>query len=334
MVDLVRVEPAVRVHVVRVLVERRMVQIGSGHRQRFGRVRQVGEHHRRGQHVHRVILPTETRVEQAGDDVRALEIEIIPHALAQQRIRVLPAFEIRGVAEEPCQNRADHRAQPQFGDRVLFRNVVDADLCRSGATHHARTELSDTSQVGGHRLVSVLRIDGNVGVTGFRLVTIVDESETKFFEDGVDFAAERAVQCGELLRLVQDADGRFQLSARFQRYGDAVTGESDQSPVFPVFLVFVVIRADAVEQRFNAVAFVVGHRGIVAVMYRQVFDFHAKTAGAALLAAGFEEFDKAFHMLRIRLGQQVRVRDLWRCHSGHPNEKRHSQHRLRYTENR
>lgn len=169
-----------------------MVQIGSGHRQRFGRVRQVGEHHRRGQHVHRVILPTETRVEQAGDDVRALEIEIIPHALAQQRIRVLSAFEIRGVAEEPCQNRADHRAQPQFGDRVLFRNVVDADLCRSGATHHARTELSDTSQVGGHRLVPVLRIDGNVRVTGFRLVTIVDESETKFFEDGVDFAAERA----------------------------------------------------------------------------------------------------------------------------------------------
>ena len=36
MVDLVRVELAVRIHVVRVLVERRMVQIGSGHRQRPG----------------------------------------------------------------------------------------------------------------------------------------------------------------------------------------------------------------------------------------------------------------------------------------------------------
>ncbi len=334
MVDLIRVELAVGVHVVRVLVERRMVQVGAGHRQSLGRVRQVGEHHRGGQHVHRVVLPVEAWVEQAGDDVGALEVQVIPHALAQQRIRVLRALEIRGVAEEPCQNRTDHRAQTQFQDRVLLVGVVDAHLRGRRTAHHARAELADASQIRGHRLVPVLRIDRNVGVAGFRLVAVVHQAEAKFVEDRIRLAAEPAVDAGKVLGLAQDADRGLHLAARLQRNGDAVARQADQLAVLPIFLVFVVVRADAIQQRADAVLLVVVHGGVVAVVYRQMLYLHAEAARAAALATGFKKFDQALHVLWIRLGQQMRIRNLRRCHARHRNGKPSAQRRRRYTENR
>lgn len=40
-----------------------------------------------------------------------------------------------------------------------------------------------------------------------------------------------------------------------------------------------------------------------------MFDFHTETTGATIPATGFEEFDQAFHMLRVRLGEQMRISD-------------------------
>ena len=193
MIDFVCVEFSIRIHVVRILIECRMMQISSGSFQRFRSVRQISEHHRRAQHVDRIIFPTEARIKQSRNNVRALQIQIIPHALAQQRIRILLSLEIRGVTEEPCENRADHRTQPQFGNRVLFGNIVDADLRRSGATHHARTELADAPQIRGHRLVTVLRIDRNVGIAGLRLIPVINQAEAEIVKHRIDFAAERTI---------------------------------------------------------------------------------------------------------------------------------------------
>ena len=285
MIDLVCVEFSIRVHVVRILIECRMMQIGSRSFQRFRSVRQISEHHRRAQHVDRIILPTEARVKQSRNNVRALQIQIIPHALAQQRIRVLLPLEIRGVTEEPGENRADHRAQTQFRNRILFGNIVDADLRRSGATHHARTELADAPQIRGHRLVTVLRIDGNVGIAGLRLIPVIDQAEAEIVKHRIDFAAERSVNRAQIFRLVQNTQRAFQLTARLKRHGNTFAAKANKPAVLPVFLAFVVIRANAVQQRLDAVLLVIVHGGIIAVMHRQMLDFHTETASSAILAA-------------------------------------------------
>ena len=285
MIDFVCVEFSIRIHVVRVLIECRMMQISSGSFQRFRSVRQISEHHRRAQHVNRIIFPTEARIKQSRNNVRTLEIQIIPHALAQQRIRILPPLEVRSVTEEPCKNRTDHRTQTQLGNRILFRNIVDADLRRSRAAHHARTKLADTTQIRGHRLVTVLRIHRNVGIAGLRLVSVINQAEAKLVKHRIDFAAERSVNRAQILRLMQNTQRTFQLATRLKRHGNTFAPKPNKPAVLPVFLAFVVIRANAVQQRLDAVLLVIVHGGIIAVMHRQMLDFHAETAGSALLAA-------------------------------------------------
>ena len=143
---------------------------------RFGRVRQVGEHQRRGQHVTRVVLPAETLVEQAGGHVGALEVEVVPHALAQQRIR-LRRPRSRGCCGRTMRESARWRCDAHLIDRILLVDIVDAHLGGGGAAHHARTELADAAKEVGHRVIAAFRIDRHVDETRLRLVSVVDETE-------------------------------------------------------------------------------------------------------------------------------------------------------------
>ena len=43
--------------------------------------------------------------------------------------------------------------------------------------------------------------------------------------------------------------------------------------------------ANAVQQRLDTVLLVIVHGGIIAVMHRQMLDFHTETTGSTLLAA-------------------------------------------------
>ena len=316
-VDLVRVELAVRVHLPRVLAEGRAVQfLGArpgGHD--LGRVRQIGEHERRGQHVDRVILPTVTRVEQARQHVGALEVEVVPHALAQQRPRVRLPFEIRGVAEEVRQDRADDGAEAHLVDGVALVHIVDADLGGGGAAHHAGAELANAAEVVGHRIVAVLGVDRHIGEAGLGLIPVVDQTEIEVVENRIEFAAEFRIQRVQVGRLFKDADGGLHLPARLQRDGDARAAEAHQMPVLPVLLLLVVVRGEALEQRFDAVGLVIRHGGVVAVVHRKMLDLHAEPTGAALRTPVLEEPDQAFDVLGIRLGQQMGVTDARCCHA-------------------
>ena len=208
MVDLVRVEFAVWIHLPRVLTERRAMQfLGACSRSHsFRGMGQVSEHERRGQHVDGVILPPIARVEQARQHIRALEVEIIPHALAQQRPWVRLTFEIRGVAEEVRQNRTDDGAQPQFFDGIALVHVVDADLGGGGATHHAWAELTHAAEVVGHCIVAILGVDRHIRKAGFGLVTVVDQSEVEIVKNRGELATELGIQRIQVGRLLQNAD--------------------------------------------------------------------------------------------------------------------------------
>ena len=164
MVDLVRVEFAVRVQVGRSRVERGELDAVHGRALRFRRVGQVGEHERGAQHVRRVILPAEPLVVQARRHVGALHVEVVPHALAAQRPRVRRAFEIRRIAEEPCEDRADRGAESHLVDRVALACIVDAHLRGGGCAHHARSELPDAPQVLVHRGVAQFGVEWDVCV--------------------------------------------------------------------------------------------------------------------------------------------------------------------------
>ena len=216
MIDLIRIQLAIRIDFSGVVAERGAMLLSVRQPLSLRGMGQVGEHHRSAQHVHRIILPAEPVIVQTGDQVRALAVEEIPHALAQQRERVLGAFEIRGVAEEPRQNRADCRPHAQLANRVLLVLIVDAHLRGSGTAHHAQAVLADASQIIGHRLVPALRVDRNVGVAGVRLVTVVDQAEVQRVEDRIDFLAEATVLDGQFLRAVQHTDRAFDLGARLQ----------------------------------------------------------------------------------------------------------------------
>ena len=133
---------------------------------------------------------------------------------------------------------------------------------------------------------------------------------------------------------MQDAERTFELATRLEGNGNALTSKPDKTSVLPVFLAFVVVWTNTVQQRLDTVFLVIVHGGIVTVVHRQVFDLHTEATGSTALATGFEKLDQAFHMLRVRLGQQVRIRNSWCCHDGHPNENRHPQRRNRYMENR
>ena len=207
-VDLVWVEFAVRIHLSRVLAEGRAMQFlrrrPGGHG--LGRVRQIGEHERCGEHVNGVVLPPIARVKQARQHIRALEVEIIPHALAQQRPRVLLALEIRGVAEEVRQNRTDDGSQPQFFDGVALVHVINADLGGGGAAHHAGAELTNAAEIVGHRVVTILGVDRHVREAGLGLVAVVDQAEVEVIENRIELATELGIQRIQVGRLLQNAD--------------------------------------------------------------------------------------------------------------------------------
>ena len=160
----------------------------------LGRMRQISEHERRGKHVNGVVLPPIARVEQAWQHIRALEVEIIPHALAQQRPRVRLALEIRGVAEEVRQNRTDDGSQTQLFDGVALIHIINADLSGGGATHHAWAKLTHAAEVVGHCIVTILGVDRHIRKAGLGLVTIVDQAEVEIVKNRVELATELGVQ--------------------------------------------------------------------------------------------------------------------------------------------
>ena len=207
-VDLVRVEFAVRVHLPRVLTERRAMQfLGTCSRSHsFRGMGQVSEHKRRGQHVDGVILPTIAIIEQAGQHIGALEVQIIPHTLAQQRPWVRLALKIRGVTEEVGQNRTDNRAQTQLFDGVALIHIINADLSGGGATHHAGAKLTHAAEVVGHCIVAILGVDRHIRKAGFGLVTIVDQAEVEIVKNRVELATELGIQRIQVARLLQNAD--------------------------------------------------------------------------------------------------------------------------------
>ena len=135
------------------------------------------------------------------------------------------------------------------------------------------------------------------------------EPEAKLLDDGIDLTAEFAVQGVELLRLMQHANGRLDLTARFQRHRQTFTPKADQMPVLPIFLAVVIIRRDAFEQRFDTVRLVIADGGVIGVMDRQMLDLHTETAGAPLGAPLLEELQQTIDMLGVRLGEQMRITD-------------------------
>ena len=320
MVHLVRVELAVGVDFARVVAERGAVFLLFGQPLSLRGMGQVGEHHRSAQHVHRIILPTEPVIVQTGDQVRALAVKEIPHALAQQRERVLGAFEIRGVAEEPRENRADCRPHAQLADGVLLILIVDAHLCGRRTAHHAQTILPDTPQIIGHRLVPALRVDRNVGVAGVRLVTVVDQAEVQRVKNRIDLVTEAAVNLAQLLRIVQHADRAFDLGARLQGDGDSLAGEAYQMAVLPILLVGIVIGAQTIEQDLNPVRLVIVDRLVGTIANGQMLDFNPVTVVAFRLGAAFEETDQAVDMLGVDGGIHMRVADAWCAHAAIVNE--------------
>ena len=84
---------------------------------------------------------------------------------------------------------------------------------------------------------------------------------------------------------MQNAQRAFQLTTRFKRHGNTFAAKTNKPAVLPVFLAFVVIRTNAVQQRLDAIFLVIVHGGVITVMHWQMLDFHTETAGSALLAA-------------------------------------------------
>ena len=333
-VDLVRVELAVGIHLSGVLIERRVMQLLAAQALGLRRMRQIGEHQRRGQHVDGVLLPAEPLVEQSGNHVRALGVEIVPHALAQQGPRVRRALEIRRIAEVPGEDRPDDGAQTQLVDGILLVDVVDAHLRGGRAPHHARAELAYPPQVVGHGVVTVLRVDLDVGEARLGLVAVIDQTEAQLVQHGIDVTPEGTIQRQQFLRRLEDAQRALHLTAGLQRHGDAFAPESDQMAVLPVLLFLVIVRRNALEQRFDAVLLVVADGGVVAVVHRKMFDLHAETARAAFGTAFLEESQQTVDVLGIRLGEQMRVTDSRCRHGAYRTCRFHRPQRCRYTKNR
>ena len=84
---------------------------------------------------------------------------------------------------------------------------------------------------------------------------------------------------------MQNTQRTFQLATRLKRHGNTFAPKPNKPAVLPVFLAFVVIRTNAVQQRLDAIFLVIVHGGVITVMHRQMLDFHTETAGSALLAA-------------------------------------------------
>ena len=199
-------------------------------------------------------------------------------------------------------------------DCVALARIVDAHLRGGGCAHHARSELPDAPQVLVHRGVTQFGVEWNVRVRALRLIAVVHQAKIEFVEDRRGFAHELPVQFEQILGFAQNADRRLDLPARFERDGDSLTREPDEMIVLPVLLRGVVVRAQTAQQFFHAVRLTVRDRRVVGVVHGQMFDLHAEPPGPRRGAPLLEEADKAAHVPRVRLNQQVRVGNSWCCH--------------------
>ncbi len=122
------------------------------------------------------------------------------------------------------------------------------------------------------------------------------------------------MQFEQLLGFAQNAERRLALPARFERVGDSLTREPDEMIDQPVLLRGLVVRAQTAQQLVHDVRLTVRDRCVVGVVHGQMFDLHAEPPGPRRGAPLLEEADKAAHMPRVRLNQQVRVGNSWCCH--------------------